>query len=200
MSELVYKCCILCVTYRPAVHWFNCFLLLCTAQLHNLQDKTKTFFALCRKDKTALREHQYQQLCLVHLRILIYIYIIQCILDRCSCQTCCKHATSYSKWMCSGNTCLSTTVHGAPRHVYVYMSAPMTLSQYMIQEWDKLYWIVVTMNFKLHLSTEFYYSSMWDIIRYNMFSHSLGGDISKNIHTRFALSPAHSCRFFLQLA
>ena len=33
------------------------------SQLHSLQDKTKTFFALCRKDKSALREHQYQQLC-----------------------------------------------------------------------------------------------------------------------------------------
>ncbi|CAI8046243.1 Inhibitor of growth protein 3, partial [Geodia barretti] len=33
------------------------------AQLHSISDKTKTFFTLCRKDKSALRDHQYQQLC-----------------------------------------------------------------------------------------------------------------------------------------
>ena len=47
-------------------------ITFCTAELHSLHDKTKTFFALCRKDKTALREHQYIQLCQV-----LYINLIK---------------------------------------------------------------------------------------------------------------------------
>ena len=60
-------------------YFFLCYIFLLynttVAQLHSLVDRTKTFFALCRKDKSELREHQYQQLCQVNLSCIIYILV-----------------------------------------------------------------------------------------------------------------------------
>lgn len=53
------------------VHTSCAVILFCIAELYSLHDKTKTFYALCRKDKTALREHQYNQLCQVLYIILV---------------------------------------------------------------------------------------------------------------------------------
>ena len=56
-------CCLLCV---PLCMYITC--CLCAGQLESLNDRSKTFFTLCRKNKPEWRDQQYQQLCQVWKR------------------------------------------------------------------------------------------------------------------------------------
>lgn len=48
----------------------------CSGQLESLNDRSKTFFTLCRKNnKPELREQQYQNLCQVTARLSLGTYL-----------------------------------------------------------------------------------------------------------------------------
>ena len=68
LTACMYICCLCMCVWCLLISSEDCAaFFLCPAQLHGVCDKTKTFFSLCRKDKSDLREYQYQQLCQVIL-------------------------------------------------------------------------------------------------------------------------------------